>query len=117
MVRVLEQWDDIQPTPDQFLWSLPGGTDGIDDQLSDITRKLGSRIGNDKFVNLVIRAGGALAGKRMPEGAQEGGQGGALAGEDGDKVVRWDPQYTCRYWKLVKESGKRFDGDARINTV
>jgi hypothetical protein len=31
--------------------------------------------------------------------------------------VRWDPQYTCRYWQLVRANGTQFDGDARIHSV
>jgi hypothetical protein len=114
ILEILQQWDEVQPTLESTLWSLEDGR-GIDDQLQEIEQRVGSGLGETKFVRLVLRAGGALGGKRMPDWAESGVQ--SVAQGDDDKVVRWDPVYTSRYWKLVAAAGARYGQDPRILSV
>ena len=53
----------------------------------------------------------------MPDWAVEGLEVVEDPDEPTDKIVRWDPQYVCRYWQLVKAAGDKYGNDVRINTV
>jgi hypothetical protein len=110
----LQQWDEIQPTPQNFFWTLGDGR-GIEDQLAELEQRAGARLGQTKYIRLVLRAGGALEGNRMPDWAQEGVE--SVAQGDADKIVRWDPQYTCRYWRMVAAAGARYGEDPRLLSV
>jgi len=119
-LNVLQQWDEIEPTPGTYLWNLTddkGNILGIDNQLAEIQQEAGSKINVSKFISLKVRAGGAAGGKRMPSWAEEGVETIVNPDEPTDKIVRWDPQYVCRYWQLVKAAGDKYGNDTRINTV
>lgn len=114
ILEILQQWDELQPTPESTLWSLEDGR-GIEDQLGELEARVGAKLGQTKFLRLVVRAGGALEGKRMPDWAQAGVE--SVAQGDDDRIVRWDPQYTCRYWKMVAAAGARYGQDPRVLIV
>ena len=119
-LNVLQQWDEIEPTPGTYFWNLTddkGNILGIDNQLAEIQQRAGLNINVGKFITLKVRAGGAAGGKRMPDWVAEGVETVVNPDESTDKVVRWDPQYVCRYWQLVKAAGDKYGNDSRINTI
>jgi hypothetical protein len=114
IIEALQQWDEIQPDRGGPLrWDTP---DGLDSQLADV-RQRADLAGKTKFLRLLIRAGGAVGGHRMPPWAADGVE--TLSGDDDDtdKVVRWDPQYNCRYWRMIRAAGTRYDPDPRVAIV
>ena len=112
-MEVLQQWDETQPAgPDEFIWDAVSPMAGIIPQLNELKAR-----GNTKSLKLVLRAGGALGGHRMPVWAADGVETVAVEDDSADKIVRWDPQYVCRYWKMIHEAGKKFDSVPEISSV
>jgi hypothetical protein len=113
-IRVRATWGELQPEkPDRVSWKV------LDEQLADLEKQ---SAGKDKFIKL------SLAGARHVEGRNE--DTWFLEGveilqrprkekaetkrrenkpEEKENVVRWDPQYLCRWLSLVKAAGGRLD--------
>ncbi|MBI2637454.1 MAG: fibronectin type III domain-containing protein, partial [Candidatus Sungbacteria bacterium] len=121
-IRVLEQWDELQPSPNQYIWSFQknGKGYGIDDQLAEILQRDAQqpKLGSSKFIRMVLQHGGSAYGPQVPTWANEGVETLPNAkNPDDDKFLRWDPQYSCRLWQAIKTMGDRYDTNPKINTV
>ncbi|MCX7016882.1 MAG: hypothetical protein NTW86_30710 [Candidatus Sumerlaeota bacterium] len=112
VIRVFATWDELQPDgPDKTDWSV------VEGPLADLEKAIAGR---SKFIRLALTGARHIEKQEQDAWYLEGvevikrprkpNKEAQDTGQDAkENIVRWDPQYLCRWLTLIKEAGSRLD--------
>jgi len=111
VIRVLAAWDELQPEgPENTNWSV------VEEPLADLEKGVAER---DKFIRLALTGARHIEKNEQEPWFLEGvecikrprkpNSNKETAPAEKENIIRWDPQYLCRWLTLIKETGSRLD--------